>query len=1248
MSFIHLHVATAFSAHYGVSWPDELAAAAAADGADALACTDRDGLYGTVKHLKACMDAKIDPIVGVDLAVLEYDDVASAGAQGLVGQATAGQAATGASIPNNTRGVLREHGRVVVLARGGNGGAGYRALCRLISDAHAHGGPRAIVGVTLEQLASRSLDPSTAQPVLTTLLGPSSDVGRAMGGQRYLLPRRLMQKWCAVMPAGTLVAELVSHLSAPGQELSTASAVRMFRLAQEQGLPSVLSNAVRYCSQDGAATADVLDSARTLEPLCALSGSVASLRKGSSKGNRNSGSGARERLQPNGQGWLKSSEQMYAVGQEIMHAAGEGRAGLGRLIANTEELADRCRIDPVTDMGWKQPTVPEATVLGIEQEPFMELRQRCEAGINWRFPGVSGAAERVVRARLEHELGIISRLGFSAYFLTVSEVSRMITDLGIRSAARGSGASSLVNYLIGISAVDPIRHDLIFERFLSNDRSTLPDIDIDVESAERHNIYHRIFERFGPQRVTLMSMQNGYRARGAVRDAGLALGMAEGDIDAVAKQLWRFSARNFREALEEKPELREFADRVEQGHLHPEAQLDLLVDLTERLDRLPRHISMHPCGVILGDATLLDRTPVQPSGLDLPMSQFDKHDMDPMGMLKLDVLGVRMQSAMAYAVREVIRLHPSKAAVVAAGNHPVDEHGDGPDYIDEDGRIDLNQVPLDDEPTYELIRSTYTLGCFQIESPGQRELIGKMAPRDFNDLIIDISLFRPGPMKSNMVKPFLESRHGFATEVYPHPRLKAALAETHGVTVFHEQVLRVFDEMTGCGLAKADVFRRALGNETQEPMVEAYFRRTAKGRGFPLDVIDQVWETLKAFGSFGFCKAHGAAFAVPTYQSAWLKAHHPEAFLAGLWEHDPGMYPRRLLVAEARRMGIPILPVDINHSTGEYRVERVTTGLDAGPDAGSDAGKLGIRMSLAGIYGLSAAELKRLVAGQPYDSLADVRARAKPTRATLKRLAQLGAFDALHRMVKERDGVQGSRADLVAHLQALPARSGARKNDPIDGQLSLPLGDLELRNLRGNLPEPSVTEKVRTELDLLSLDVSGHLMDSYAPLLAELGVTRADQLLGLRSNTEVLVAGVRIATQTPPMRGGRRVVFISIDDGTGCIDATFFHEAQERSGPLLFGTRMLLIRGLTRRTGPRGISLQALEAWDLSTVNHSNAANQLNVVNHSNLEGSPIPRRTISATPEEKSITVVGSAPQSPESTTPSTSWSSRSLISHP
>ncbi|KAA0976429.1 DNA polymerase III subunit alpha [Paeniglutamicibacter gangotriensis] len=1135
MSFTHLHVASAFSAHYGVSWPKDLVAAALADGADALAITDRDGLYGSVKHLKACIEHGIDPIIGVDLAILEPDPATTPHAKPLP---------------------LRVAGRIVALARGHDHGAGYAALCRLITAAHqmstSTGVNKPRTGITREELAAHALGPE-GETLLTILLGTGSDIGLATARRQYTHARALLRTWRSLLGGGSLRVEVTTHLNTPGAKLSTAHAIRMLRCAESVGIAPVLTNAVRYTDPDGAATADVLDSARALSSLSTLND-----------------------IQPNGQGWLKPAALMHHLAREIAASAADTSLA-ATLLRNTAALADWARLDPVLDTGWSIPVVPEAHIIGITADPNTELASRAEAGITRLIP--AQANDPGMRHRLEAELSTISDLGFAPYFLTVAEVSSMITTMGIRSAARGSGASSLVNYLIGISQVNPLAHDLLFERFLSRSRATLPDIDIDVESARRHEIYHKIFERFGAERVSLMSMQNGYRARGAVRDAGAALGMGEGDIDVIAKQLWRFSAASFRDALAEKPELAPFADR-----LGTEKQLDLLVDLTERLDRLPRHISMHPCGVILSDASLGNRTPLEPSGIELPMSQFDKHDMDPMGMLKLDVLGVRMQSAITYTLEEIARIHPDAQAVAQAGGHGGGAPGSIPDYIDPHGAIDLALIPLDDEPTFELIRSTHTLGCFQIESPGQRELIGKLAPAEFNDLIIDISLFRPGPMKSNMVKPYLENRHGFAPEKYPHPDLAPALAETHGVTVFHEQVLRIFDVMTECGLAQADVYRRLLGNPLAEPQVEALFRSRALSRGYSLSVIDEVWATLAAFGSFGFCKAHGAAFAVPTYHSAWLKAHHPEAFLAGIWEHDPGMYPKRLLVAEARRMGIKILPLDINRSAPGYKVEKLDGLLPPAhvpvvPRApgSTPPGRYGIRLSLRGIRGVSEREVTRVAAGQPYDSIADVRARSGLSRTSLNHFAALGAFDSL----QARTG-RGNRADLIEHLRTPAGKVLPQRYRPIHGQLALPLGDLDFANMAIGAAQTPLDEVVRTELDLMSIDVTAHLMESHAPLLRSLGVSHSQDLLGMRNGTEVLVAGVRVATQTPPMRGGRRVVFISVDDGTGCVDATFFHEAQQRCGPLLFSTRLLLIHGLTRRTGPRGISLQALDAWDLS------------------------------------------------------------------
>ncbi|MCW4464744.1 DNA polymerase III subunit alpha [Glutamicibacter sp. MNS18] len=1097
MSFTHLNVSSAYSAHYGVDTPEQLAARAKADGASAVGLSDRDGLYGAVKHVGACIKEGLAPILGVNLMVLDRN---------------------GGNL-----------GRIILLARGHAQGSGYAALCRAVSAAHSQ---RKAVGLSYPQLRKH-----LAGGQLMLLVGPESEVGRSIEARNYGKAREQLLHWRKL--AGRMLrVEITTHLSAEGSRYCLGHASKFLRLAHELRIEAVLSNAVRYAGPDGAVTADILDSARVLHSLDALA-----------------------ELQPTGQGWLKSPGDMHRLAGDIGRVTERGW-GIGLLRA-TEQLASWAVLDPYADLGWKQPVIPEHRIIGIRGSAQHQLAQRVQDAVPRLLPH---ADMDQVHTQLQRELGIIEGLDFAGYFLTVAETVRLITEMGVRVSARGSGASSLVNFLLGISHVNPLEHDLVFERFLSDTRTTLPDIDIDVESARRHEIYHKIFDTFGSERVSLMSMQNAYRARGAVRDAGAALGIEQEQVDEIAKQLWRFPASSFREALGEKPELALLAGRIN-GNI----QLDQLVDVTERLDRLPRHISMHPCGVILSDASLLDRTPVQPSGIGLQMSQFDKHDMDLMGLIKLDVLGVRMQSAIAYTLEEIKRLHPNKQAVARAGGHRDDS------YIEQDGHIDFTKVPLDDQITFELIRSTHTLGCFQIESPGQRELIGKLAPAEFNDLIIDISLFRPGPMQSNMVKPYLEHRHGFAPAQYLHPDLVPALAETHGVTVFHEQVLRILDVMTGCGLGMADVYRRHLGNPRREPEVESIFRTKATGKGYGQEVIDKVWQVLAGFGSFGFCKAHGAAFAVPTYHSAWLKAHHPEAFLAGIWEHDPGMYPKRLLVSEARRMNIPILPLDVNRSTGHYRVERIfepsARQAPVVPRAAGTVrpGQYGVRLAFRDIHQMSEREVQRLVAGQPYDSLADVRHRAGLSRRTYQNLAALGVFDSL---------LSGTtRADTIAHTQSMAHASLPAKYRPGPGQLALPLGNLETIKASGTELTPS--QKVRTELDLMHLDVSEHLIESYNQALRHLPMTRAVQLLNLRNGSEVLVAGVRIATQTPPMRGGKRVVFISVDDGTGCIDATFFDDVQQRTGPLLFSTRMLLIHGTTRRTGPRGISLQALNAWDL-------------------------------------------------------------------
>ena len=912
--FAHLHVASGFSMRYGASMPEALVERAAEHGQGALALTDRDGLYGAVRFATACGRAGIAPVLGVDLAVEPL-------VPGAVGGGTAGGTASGpdAARPRPrprtpVRGgaiVDPRRPRVTVLARGRGGGTapgvGWAALCRLVTETHLRGergvpvtspdllatwshpddpdlvrlthgsrtpGAGETVGKSHDVAAERRGEPSR----LLVLLGPDSDVGRAVLAGRRERARDLLATWQALLPRDGLAVEVVLHGGPEGTPGCRSHAARLLGLADAAGIPAVLTAAVRHADPGQVRTVDLLDAARRLVVL-----------------------DSRHLDRVTDAGHLADTAAMHATALEV---TGGDRSRADRLVAMTALVAQECTQQARPDLGIGAVHLPEAEVLGIAPgtDPMAVLAQRCRDAVGRRYPGASDAEQQVVLDRLDDELGVIDTLGYPTYFLTVAEVTDLIRERGVRVAARGSGAGSLVNHLLGISGVDPIRHHLLMERFCSPLRAELPDIDVDVESARRTEIYEAVLTRFGGERVTCVSMMDTYKVRHAVRDVGAALGLPPVEVDEIAKAFPHIRAKDARHAIADLPELRS------RGLDSP--RLAAFFDLVEALDGLPRHIALHPCGVVLSNAGLLDRTPVEASWIGFPMSQFDKDDVETLGFLKLDVLGIRMQSSMAHAVAEVARV---------SGEH-----------IDLD---DEAQVPHDDPDTYELIRTTRTLGMFQIESPGQRELVGKLGPSRFDDLIVDISLFRPGPVKSDMITPFLNSRHGWSERRFLHPSLIPALEETEGVVVFHEQVLLIVAETTGVSLAQADEVRRSMGTPKGQEETEAWWRPAARARGYSADDRDRIWEVLKSFASFGFCKAHAAAFALPTFHSAWLKTHHPAAFLAGILTHDPGMYPKRLLLDDARSFGIPVLGLDVNASSDTYRIERVDE-----PDAGDVTG----------------------------------------------------------------------------------------------------------------------------------------------------------------------------------------------------------------------------------------------------------------------------------------------------------------------
>ncbi len=1040
--FVHLDVRSCFSLKEGAFTPEQLAAVAASCGMPAVAMTDRDGLYGAARFVRACEREGVKPILGASLTVR-------------------------ASTPPPG------DAHVVLLALDD---AGYANLCRLLTDAHLLG-ERGDPWVAAEQICAHAGG-------LLAVLGPRSHPGRLAVSGRVDAAAGLASSFREAFGSERLHVG-VEHRREAG---SDAEVRAMLRLAERLEVPAVLTNPVRYLDPGDAFLADALECMRKIVPIAANHVS-----------------------RTNAEGWFKPAVQMHALIAERPDLADE-----------TLAIAERITFD-LDLRRLRFPDFPTPAGRGADAL----LAERCWRGVHER--GLK--EDETLRDRMHLELSMIRRMSFAAYFLTVADIVADVKSMGIFAACRGSAAGSLVCYLTGISDVDALRHDLAFERFLNPMRDEAPDIDIDVESARREDVYDMILSRHGTERAACVAMIDTYRARSAIREVGKALGLPEVEVGLVAKSFPHISARHLREGLERLPEL--------QGLNLPMRQLDLLFRVAERIDGFPRHVALHPCGIILASHDLVERVPLERSAGGHRMAQADKDDVELLGYLKLDILGVRMLSSMRHAIDEIARTTGEK--------------------------VDLDRIPLDDEPTFELIRASDTLGCFQIESPGQRELLQKLQPTRFEDLIVDISLFRPGPVKSDMIRPYLACRSGQRRPTYVHPDLRPALKETFGVIVFHEQVLRTLAALAGYDLTYADHVRRHLDDDDMLPGLRADFLMRAGQRGVDADAAERTWDAVAQFASFGFCKAHAAAFAVPTYRSSWLKTHHPAQFMAGILTHDPGMYPRRLLLDDARRRGVPILPLHVNRSEPEYVVEEAEDGV------------FGIRLGLQDVHGISQAEIRSILtarAERPFSSVTDLLRRTDVTRPVAEALAHAGAFDGLEGAKHRRD-----------HLYEAITVDAPREGD----QMTLAEASVPAHAFA----EYTDAEVVRAELEVLGLDATRHLVSFYEPLLHDLGVTLAKDLASKRQDAWVMVAGVKIATQTPAIRSGQRIIFLSLDDATGPIEITVFEGVQQKVAKTVFHAYAMAVWGQLRRTGVQGVSVVAEEVWDLTALHRARREGRL-------------------------------------------------------
>jgi error-prone DNA polymerase len=1109
VSFTHLHCHTTWSLLDGAIPAEALPHLAAEAGFEAVAMTDHDALTGAVRFSRACREAGVKPIYGAELTLASGD-------------------------------------HVTLIARDARG---YGNLCRLISDSHL-ANERGHPATTFEKIAARAEG-------LFVLSGCSrGEVARLAAAGRIPEAVAAANRWREVFGDAFRI-EVFDHRGFGDRALRD----RLLKIAHETRIPAVATNDVHYADPGWAGVHELLHAINAIVPLSLT-----------------------QSLRHTAEYHLKDAAAMRALFDDAPEACD---ASVG--------LAEACDFD--LDLGsYHFPDFP----IPRGETPTGYLARRCWDGANRRY----GVVPREVEERLNHELNLIFEMGFAAYFLLVADIVDHVRHvMGIRCACRGSATGSLVCFVLGISDVDPVRYDLLFERFINTRREELPDVDIDVESHRREEVLTHIARTYGAEQTAVCCMVDTFRARMAIREVGKALGLPAEEIDLVAKAFPRVAARDIPAAIARLPELAGTNLRA--------GQLDRLFELCLAIDGFPRHLALHPSGVILSSPDLADRVPMQESFQGFTMLQADKDDVEDLGLVKLDVLGVRMLSAITHASDEIAR---------TTGEAP-----------------DLDAVPRDDGATFELIRSSRTLGCFQIESPGQRELLARLQPSRFEDLIVDISLFRPGPVQSDMVGPYLQRRHGFEAIVFPHERLRAILAETNGIIVFHEQLIRVIAETTGCSLADADYIRRHLDSERPslpddpdsrparqgidgprsgvpaDNHVGEWFMKSAQSNGFTAGQAEALWKEVYAFASFGFCKSHAAAFALPTYLSAWLKAHHTAAFLAGVLTHDPGMYPRRLIVADARSFGIEILPVDINASDKSYRIEgsapgagcgwRASEGLRAastlrapnrsespsgfdavlaGPGStlrapnrsespsGFDAVLAGpgstpsspgvhpgIRMAFGEVRDISDGEIDSILSAReerPFTSLENLWRRTELSRPVLENLVHLGALD----------GICGrrTRRELLWKVAELTAEP---KEKP-GAQLSFTFDEPIAEALSG-LPAYSPMEETEAELEITGIDARRHVMELYLPLLVEAGYTPAADLRRARNDSEVWVAGVKVASQTPQIRSGQRIIFVTLDDLSGPVDVTVFERVQARCARTVFHSWVLLVRGVVRKRG---------------------------------------------------------------------------------
>lgn len=765
------------------------------------------------------------------------------------------------------------------------------------------------------------------------------------------------------------------------------------------------------------------------------------------------------------------------------------------LLAATVHIADLCAFS-LDELRYQYPD--EVVPAGETHDGY--LRRLTYEGAGRRWP--EGIAEHVQQL-IEHELTLIEELNFAPYFLTVYDIVSFARSRGILCQGRGSAANSVVCFCLGVTEVDPARMSVLFERFISRERAKLgevPDIDIDFEHERREEVIQWLYSKYGRDRAALAAAVITYRPRSAIRDVGKALGFDLATVDALA------SSHQYWDGRQPRPEaLRDL------GLAEDDLAVQQLMLITGQLIGFPRHLSQHTGGFVLTRGPLARMVPIENASMvDRTVIEWDKDDLDALGLLKVDVLALGMLTAIRKALEYV---------------------------SDRKGHVfSMQDIPAEDPSTYDMICKADTIGVFQIESRAQQSMLPRMKPKVFYDLVIEVAIVRPGPIQGGMVHPYLKRRQGFEPVTFPSEDLREALGRTLGVPIFQEQVMQISMLAAGFTAGEADSLRRAMAAWRRKGGIEKYHERIVGGmtqRGYSLEFAEATFQQIQGFSEYGFPESHSASFALLVYASCWLKKHHPAEFLAALLNSQPmGFYSASQLVQDAKRHGVEVRPVDVSYSEYDCTLEDLP---------GPPAVRLGLRM----IDKMRTESALRIVAERmafPFETAEELSIRAGLEQHEMQLLAAADALQSL----------SGHRRQQVWDATALRSRPALLRDAPVQENL------LEL-------PAAPEAEEVVWDYATLGLTLRRHPMELLRPLLKKRKLQSSRELANLPNGRAVRYCGIVTLRQQPSTANG--TIFISLEDEHGPVQAIVWKSVRDRQRDVLLGARLLVVEGIWQREG---------------------------------------------------------------------------------